>query len=147
MRAASGGETETSQPGVDTAAEDIEDVLHACLAVGGQAPQIRPSDKYGAGAESERLDDVGAAADAAVQDDLYVVADSLAIGAACGSQPGCAVEVVATMVGHRQRVTPASTARLASSTRQTPLSKNGPSQVFRIHSTSAQVGGGVVIHS
>ena len=44
-------------------------------------------------------------------------------------------------------VTPASTARLASSTRQTPLSMNGPPHSLRIHSTSSHVGGVVVIHS
>ena len=47
--------------------------------------------------------------------------------------------------------TPASTARRASSTRQTPLSMNGIplicAQVSRIHATSSQDGGGVVIHS
>ena len=44
-------------------------------------------------------------------------------------------------------VTPASTARLASSTRHTPLTMNGPPHSLRIHSTSSHVGAGVVIHS
>ena len=48
-------------------------------------------------------------------------------------------------------VTPASTARRASSTRHTPLSMNGPpsscAHCSRIHATSSHDGGGVVIHS
>ena len=46
--------------------------------------------------------------------------------------------------------TPASTARSASSTRQTPLSMNGVpllGHCSRIQATSSQDGGGVVIHS
>ncbi len=43
--------------------------------------------------------------------------------------------------------TPASTARLASSTRITPLSMNGPPQYSRSQAMSSQVGGGVPIHS
>ena len=48
-------------------------------------------------------------------------------------------------------VTPASTARSASSTRHTPLSMNGIPLIWvhcsRIQATSSQDGGGVVIHS
>ena len=43
-------------------------------------------------------------------------------------------------------VAPASTARLASSTRVMPLTQNGPSHCSRSQATSAQVGGGVNIH-
>ena len=43
-------------------------------------------------------------------------------------------------------VTPASTARLASSIRQTPLSMNGPPHCSRIQATSSQVGNGDCIH-
>lgn len=44
-------------------------------------------------------------------------------------------------------VTPASTARLASSTRVTPLSRKGPPHSLRSQATSSQVGGVVCIHS
>ena len=43
--------------------------------------------------------------------------------------------------------TPASTARLASSTRITPLSMNGPPHSSRSQAMSSHVGGGVPIHS
>ena len=42
--------------------------------------------------------------------------------------------------------TPMSTARLASSTRVTPLSMNGPSHWSRSQATSSHDGGGVAIH-
>ena len=41
--------------------------------------------------------------------------------------------------------TPASTARRASSARETPFTMNGPSHWARSHLTSSQVGGGVII--
>ncbi len=44
-------------------------------------------------------------------------------------------------------LTPASTARFASSTRITPLSRNGPPHCSRSQARSAQLGGGVCIHS
>src|SRR5699024_4378003 len=44
-------------------------------------------------------------------------------------------------------LTPASTARLASSTRMTPLSRNGPPHCSRSQATSCQVGSAVPIHS
>ncbi len=44
-------------------------------------------------------------------------------------------------------VTPASTARRASSTRVMPLSMNGPPHCSRSQATSSQVGSGVCIHS
>src|SRR3954470_626183 len=62
------------EPRAQAAAQDLEDVLHAGLAGGGEAPEGGPGDRDGAGAERERLDDVAAAADAAVQDDLDVPA-------------------------------------------------------------------------
>ena len=43
-------------------------------------------------------------------------------------------------------VNPASTARLASSTRITPLSMNGPPHCSRSQRTSSQVGSGDAIH-
>ncbi len=58
-----------------------------------------------------------------------------------------AVKVVASVVETEIAVTPASTARLASSTRITPLSRNGPPHCSRSHAMSCQAGGGVCIHS
>jgi hypothetical protein len=44
-------------------------------------------------------------------------------------------------------VTPASAARLASSTRMTPFNMNGPSHWLTNQAMSSQLGGGVCIHS
>ena len=46
------------QRGVDAAAQDVQDVLHAGLAVGGEPPQVGAADHHRAGAERHRLDDV-----------------------------------------------------------------------------------------
>ena len=47
---------------------------HPGRAVDGEAPQRRPPDQHGPGAERQRLQDVHAAADAAVHQDLQPVA-------------------------------------------------------------------------
>ena len=44
-------------------------------------------------------------------------------------------------------LTPASTARLASSTRPTPFNMKAPPHCSRSQATSSQLGGGVPIHS
>ena len=88
------GVPEAEQRGVDPAAQDVEHVLHAGLAVGRQAPEVRPADHHRAGAERQRLDDVAAAPDAAVEHDLDLVADRLddrrpAPGSSPASRRGC----------------------------------------------------------
>ena len=55
---------------VISAAKHFQDVGNACLAGRGQSVEVRPADGAGVGAQRERLDDVRAAADAAVDDDL-----------------------------------------------------------------------------
>ena len=63
--------------GIDSAAQDVEDVLHACLSAGGQTPQGCAADHHGACAQCDGFDDVAAASDPAVQQDFNVVTDSL----------------------------------------------------------------------
>ena len=75
---------EAEEGGVDPVAEDVEDVLHARLTVGGQAPQVGPADHPRPGAEGQGLDDVAVAlADclAAATDDV-LVAPALPYGSA-----------------------------------------------------------------
>ena len=50
--------------------EQLQDVGHSGLARGRQTVEVGPADGAGVGAEGEGLDDVGAAADAAVDDDF-----------------------------------------------------------------------------
>src|SRR6267142_1752528 len=57
---------------VDARAEDVAPVADASRAAGGQPPQAGAADHDGAGAKGERLDDVAAAPDAAVEEDLGV---------------------------------------------------------------------------
>src|SRR3546814_7800632 len=57
--------------GVDTAAEDVEHVLHARLPVGGQTPEVGPAEHDGAGTERHRLPDIGAAADAPARSEAH----------------------------------------------------------------------------
>ena len=55
----------------------VEDGLDARLAEGGEAPDVRPADADGGGAERERLEDVGAAAEAAVDEHRHRAARAL----------------------------------------------------------------------
>jgi hypothetical protein len=71
---------EAEQGGVDAAAENVENVLDARLAIGREPPEIGASDHHGAGTERQRLDDVAAAPDATVEDDLDLVSDRLGDG-------------------------------------------------------------------
>src|SRR5262249_34166906 len=50
-------------------AQKLEHPLDAAWAEGAEAPDIGPPDADGVGADAQRLDDVGAAAEAAVDDD------------------------------------------------------------------------------
>jgi probable phosphoglycerate mutase len=66
---------QTGNRGIDAAAQDVEYVLHAGLAVGGKSPQVGAADHDGAGTEREGCDDVTAVdAIAAGQDGTAVVA-------------------------------------------------------------------------
>ena len=64
-----------STDAVDAVAHQVEHVLDAGLAVGGEAPEVGAADHHGPGAERQRLHDVAAAADAAVEQHLDLVAD------------------------------------------------------------------------
>src|SRR5262245_14356141 len=55
--------------GVGFRAQKLERPLDAALAEGAEAPDIGPPDADGIGADAQRLDDVGAAAESAVDDD------------------------------------------------------------------------------
>lgn len=57
-----GGLAQAHQRRVDTAAEDVENVLHAGLSVDRQAPQIGATNHHGPGAQRDGFDDVAAAA-------------------------------------------------------------------------------------
>ena len=55
---------------LDLLAQQLEHLARALLAARGEAPERRAAGEHGARAERERLDDVGAAADAAVDQHL-----------------------------------------------------------------------------
>ena len=71
----------------------------ARLAAAGQAPEERAADEDGAGAEGQRDEDVGAAADAAVHEDLDPVADRLDDLGQHVERGRDAVELAAAVVG------------------------------------------------
>ena len=106
-----------------------------------QPPQRRPAEQHGAGAERQRLDDVGAAADAAVDIDLGACRRPRRRSRAITS-------AVVTVVSRwrppwfdtMMPLTPQSTQRLASSPRSTPLTTTGMAQRFTSHSRSREVG-------
>src|SRR5262249_3308467 len=55
----------------------LEDGFDSLPALEGEAPEIGAAEEDGVGTEGERLDDVAAGADAAVEEDGEVVADRL----------------------------------------------------------------------
>ena len=61
------------QAAVDLIRQDAEDVVDALLASGAQAIDVRPADQDRFRTERDRLDDIAAPADAAVQEDLGAV--------------------------------------------------------------------------
>ena len=89
------GMPQAEQHRIDPAAQDVQHVLDARLAVGRQAPQIGAPDHDGPGAQGQGLDDVAAAADTAVEHDLDAVADGLAHGRQRADARGRPVQVVA----------------------------------------------------
>jgi mycofactocin system glycosyltransferase len=97
------GPAEREQGGVDTAAEHVEDVLHARGSVGGEPPQVGPADHDRPGTEGQRLDHVAAAPDAAVQQHLDLAAHRVADRRQRPDGGRRAVQVVAAVVGHRDR--------------------------------------------
>ena len=95
---------EAEQRLVDAGAEDLEHVGDAGLAVGRQPPEVGAADHHRAGPERQRLDDVAAAADAAVEQHLDLVADRVDDRRQRADRRRRAVEVVAAVVGDRDRV-------------------------------------------
>src|SRR5205085_11751175 len=94
---------QAEQRRVDPGAQDVEHVLDSRLAGRGQAPQVGPSDHYRLRAERERLDHVATAPDAAVEQHLELVADRFGDGGQGTDRRGRAVEIVAPVVGDRDR--------------------------------------------
>src|SRR4029078_1943614 len=73
----------------------------ASPAVGGQPPQVGPPDQHRPRAECERLDHVAAPANAAVEQNLNLVADRVRDTRPRADGRGRSIEVVTTMVGYR----------------------------------------------
>ncbi len=138
---------ESEDGGVDAAAQDVEDVLDPSLAIGGETPEVGAADHDGAGAERERLGDIAAAPDSAVEEHFDLSTDRVAMAGSIRIVAGVLSRLLPPWLDTEIAVTPASTARLASSTRVTPLSMNGPPHCSRNQATSSQVGSGVCIHS
>jgi len=68
-------DAEQAHAGGELGLEQLEDADDALLAGGGETIAIEPPDADEIGTERDRLDDVGTAADAAVEDDLRLAAD------------------------------------------------------------------------
>src|SRR5215472_15887076 len=85
----------------DALAQDLKHIADPALAAGCHPPQIGAADHHGTSAESEGLDDVAAAADAAIQEYLNLAADGVGDTRKAADRGGGGVEVVAAVVGHR----------------------------------------------
>src|SRR6185437_5103535 len=98
-----GGPAEPEQCRVDAAAQDVKHILYAGLPVGRQAPQVGAADHHRPGPQRDRLDDVTAAADTPVEHDLDLVAYRRDDARQHADRGWGAVQVVAAVVGHRDR--------------------------------------------
>ncbi len=97
------GAAEPEQRRVDAAAQDVEDVFHAGLAIRGQAPQVRAADQHRPRAQRERLDHVAATPYAAIEQHLDLVADGFGDRRQDANGRRGSVEVIAAVVGNRDR--------------------------------------------
>src|SRR6266700_1285772 len=100
---ADGGPAEREQRRVDAAAEHVEDVLDAGRTVRGQPPQVGAADHDRPRAQRERLDHVAAAPDPAVEQHLDLPAHGVGHAGQGPDRGRGAVQVVAAVVGHRDR--------------------------------------------
>ena len=84
--------------------QELEHSLRARLPVAREPPERRAAGENGPGSEGERLDDVGAAADAAVDVDLDPAGDGLDDLGQQGGRRRDGVELAAAVVGDDDRV-------------------------------------------
>src|SRR3954447_12363209 len=84
--------------------EDLRGAGHTALTAGHQAVQVRPADKAGVRAESDRGDDVGTGHDAGVEIDLGVAAHRLADVGKDTQRRGSAVQLATAVVREDDRV-------------------------------------------
>src|SRR5260370_18034465 len=70
-----GGRAEQRQADADLVFEDLEEAHHALGAGGGEAVYVEPAPGDRIGAQGHRVDHIGAAADAAIDDDVRAPAN------------------------------------------------------------------------
>ena len=123
---------------VDLAPEQLEHVEDAVLAGAGDAPEMRAPDQHRARAERQRLDDIDAAPEAAVDQHRRLALDRLDHSRQRADRGDRAVELAPAMVGDDDPVGAALRASRASSGCRSPLRISGPRHRFRSQSTSRQ---------
>ena len=108
------------------------------VAAGAEAVGVSAADQDRSRAHAQRLDDVAAAADAAVEQDFGLAADGLHHFRQDADRRRHAIELARAMIRHddRRRAFIA-TARRASSAVCTPFATIGPPQASRIHLKSS----------
>jgi hypothetical protein len=88
---------------LDSRAHDVEHVLDARLAGGGESPQVGAPDHHRLGSQRQGLDHVAAAPDAAVEQHLDVVANRLGDCRERADRGGSAIEVLAPVADESAR--------------------------------------------
>ena len=89
---------------IDLRVKDVEDASRPRLAGGAEPPPVGPRDGDRARSQPERLDDVGPAPDATVEQDLGPVAHGVGNARQSLDRGAGAVELTAAVVGHPDRV-------------------------------------------
>ena len=95
---------QTQDGGIESVAEDVQDVLDTGLTIGRETPQVCAPDHDRSCTEREGLGDVASAPDPSVQKHLDLIADHVDDGGQQPDRSGSRIEVVAAVVRHRQGV-------------------------------------------
>ena len=94
-----GGATEETQGAVEVGAEDFDGAIDAGFSGSGEAVGVGAAAEHGASAERERLDDVGATANASVHEDFSLAVDGRDDFRQDAQGRGSAIELSAAVIG------------------------------------------------
>ena len=90
---------ETQHGRIQAHAEEVQNVFNAGLAVGTEAPEVSSAYHHGAGSQCKRLGHIATAANAAIEQNLNLVAHGVGHGAEAANRCRCCIQVVSSVIG------------------------------------------------
>src|SRR5208337_2593498 len=100
IKVGDGRAAEQPQRAVEVGAQNFDGAIDAGFSGGGEAVGVGASAEYGAGAETEGLDDVAATANASVHEDFGLPVDGLDDLGQSSQRRGNAIELASAMIGN-----------------------------------------------